>query len=397
MCSRRRLLVRPFALLAAMFILAGCSSLPRTAYTASNAASSTVLDLRALRQYADEPASAYLATDLNLRGGPLSYLALSGGGADGAYGAGVLNGWTAAGTRPRFSVVSGVSTGALIAPFAFLGPAYDATLREIYTSGIAESLLDTPSIVHALFGSGLFGNTRLRELVARYVGQDMLAAIAAEHAKGRSLLVVTTNLDTQRTVIWDMGRIAAIGSSQALDLFRDVLAASASIPVVFPPMLIDAEANGHRFQEMHVDGGVTAPVLTLPEAFLLRNGAISRGLRMNIYILVNDKVERDFQLVPNNTIDIAARASASVMKTQIRSVLFETYDSARRNNFGFNLTYIARDFPSPGSSGFETDYMRSLYQYGFDKAKAGDFWAKTPPSDDSLLNGVRYRRSAASQ
>jgi len=379
-----------------MFILAGCSSLPRTVYTASDAASSTVLDLGELRRYADEPASAF-KPDVNLRVGPLSYLALSGGGADGAYGAGVLNGWTAAGTRPRFSVVSGVSTGALIAPFAFLGPAYDATLRDVYTSGIAESLLDRPNIVHALFGSGLFGNRQLRELVARYVGQDMLAAIAAEHAKGRDLLVVTTNLDTQRTVIWDMGRIAAIGSPQALDLFRDVLAASASVPVVFPPILIDAEANGHRFQEMHVDGGVTAPVLTLPEAFLLRNGAIARGLHMNIYILINDKVERDFRLVPNSTIDIAERASASVMKTQIRSVLFETYDSARRNNFGFNLTYIGKEFPSPGSSGFETGYMRSLYQYGFDKAKAGDFWAEAPPSDDSLLSGVRHRSSAASQ
>jgi predicted acylesterase/phospholipase RssA len=396
-CCFRQLLVRLFALLVVTFIVAGCSSLSRTTYTASDAASSKVLDLSELRRYADEPASAFLKTDVSYRAGPLSYLALSGGGADGAYGAGVLNGWTAAGTRPQFSVVSGVSTGALIAPFAFLGPAYDATLRDVYTSGIAESLLDTPSIVHALFGSGLFGNTQLRELVARYVDQDMLAAIAAEYARGRSLLIVTTNLDTQRTVIWDMGRIATIGSPQALNLFRDVLAASASIPVVFPPMLIDAEANGHRFQEMHVDGGVTAPVLTLPEAFLLRNGAIARGLRMNIYILVNDKVERDFQLVPNSTIGIAARASASVTKTQIRSVLFETYDSARRNNFGFNLTYIARNFPSPGSSSFETGYMRSLYQYGFDKAKTGDFWAKAPPSDDSLLNGFRYRRSAASQ
>jgi len=307
----------------------------------------------------------------------------------------VLNGWTAAGTRPEFSAVSGVSTGALIAPFAFLGPAYDATLREVYTSGIAESLLNTPSIVHALFGSGLFGNTHLRELVARYVGQDMLAAIAAEHAKGRRLLIVTTNLDTQRTVIWDMGRIAAIGSPQALDLFRDVLAASASLPVVFPPMLIDAEANGHRFQEMHVDGGVTAPVLTLPEAFLLRNGAFARGLRMNIYVLVNDKVERDFQLVPNSTIGIAARASGSVIKTQIRSVLYETYDFARRNNFGFNLTYIDKELPSPTSAGFEANYMRALYQYGYERARAGDFWVKAPPSEDLSLVDSRRRRSAA--
>ena len=393
----RQLPVRSLALLAAMFIVAGCSSLPRTPYTASEAASSKVLGLGELRVYADEPASTFLKTDVSYRAGPLSYLALSGGGADGAYGAGVLNGWTAAGTRPRFSAVSGVSTGALIAPFAFLGPAYDATLRDIYTSGIAESLLHTPNIVHALFGSGLFGNTHLRELVARYVSQDMLAAIAAENAKGRRLLIVTTNLDTQRTVIWDMGRIATIGSAPALELFRDVLAASASIPVVFPPMLINAEASGRRFQEMHVDGGVTAPVLTLPEAFLLRNGAFARGLRMNIYILVNDKVERDFQLVQNSTIDIAARASTSVTKTQIRSVLYETYDFARRNNFGFNLTYIDRDVPSPGSFGFDTSYMRSLYQYGYDKARTGDFWTKAPPSDDSLQSGFGYRRSATSQ
>jgi predicted acylesterase/phospholipase RssA len=397
MWTSRRPLVALFAILTAMSSVAGCSTLPRTAYTASDAASSRVLNLGELRWYADEPASAFLRPNVNTRAGPLSYLALSGGGADGAYGAGVLNGWTAAGTRPEFSVVSGVSTGALIAPFAFLGPDHDATLRDIYTSGIAESLLNTPSLVHAVFGSGLLGNTRLRELVARYIDQEMLGAIAAEYARGRKLLVVTTNLDTQRTVVWDMGRIAAIGSPQALDLFRDVLAASASIPVVFPPMLIDAQANGHRFQEMHVDGGVTAPVLTLPEAFLLRNGAFARGLRMNIYVLINDKVERDFQLVPNSTIDIAARASASVMKTQIRSVLYETYDFARRNNFGFNLTYIARELPSPGSSGFETSYMRSLYQYGFDKARTGDFWAKAPPSDDSLPSGIRYRRSATLQ
>jgi hypothetical protein len=162
-------------------------------------------------------------------------------------------------------------------------------------------------------------------------------------------------------------------------------------------MLIDAEANGRRFQEMHVDGGVTAPVLTLPEAFLLRNGALGKGLRMNIYVLVNDKVERDFQLVPNSTIDIAARTSASVTKTQIRSVLHETYDFARRNNFGFNLAYIDKDLPAPASFGFDASYMRALYQYGYDKAKTGDFWAKSPPSDDRLQNDVAYRKSTTRQ
>jgi predicted patatin/cPLA2 family phospholipase len=260
MSSFRGLPICRWFVLAALLALCGCASISRIQYGAADAMSSRVLNLNELRRYADEPASTFHdEMPGKFRSGPLSYLALSGGGADGAYGAGVLNGWTAQGTRPEFSVVSGVSTGALIAPFAFLGAAYDATLRDVYTSGIAESILDAPNFLNALFGSGLFGNTRLRELVARYVNQDMLAAIAVEHVKGKRLFIVTTNLDTQRTVIWDMGRIASLRSPQAVNLFRDVLAASASIPVVFPPMLIDAEANGNRFQEMHVDGGVTAP------------------------------------------------------------------------------------------------------------------------------------------
>jgi predicted acylesterase/phospholipase RssA len=393
----QRSVLRSFAFIPLALLITGCSSLPRASYTASDAASSTVLNVSELRRYADEPASSFVKEKISIPPGPLNYLALSGGGADGAYGAGVLNGLSAAGARPEFSVVSGVSTGALIAPFAFLGSAYDATLRDVYTSGIAESLLSTPSIVRAVFGSGLFVNTHLRELVAHYVDEGMLEAIAAESAKGRKLYVITTNLDTQRTVIWDMGRIAALRSSQALSLFRDILAASASIPVVFPPMLIEAEANGRQVQEMHADGGVMAPVMTLPDVFLRRDGMLAKGLHMNFFVLINNKVEPDFQLVPNSTIDIAARASASATKMQTRSVVYDTYEVARRNNFGYNLTYIDKDFPSTGLFGFETSYMRSLYQYGYDKAKAGNVWAKTPPSGDLLQDRIRYQGAAISR
>jgi predicted patatin/cPLA2 family phospholipase len=325
-------------------LVAGCSSLPRTPYSVADASSARVLDLTDLRRYADEPASTFRSgqNQVALRG-PRTYLALSGGGADGAYGAGVLNGWTEAGTRPTFSMVSGVSTGALIAPFAFLGSDYDATLRDVYTSGVAASLLDAPNPFNAIFGSGLFGNTRLRELVAKYIDETFVAAVAAEHAKGRMLFVVTTNLDSQRTAIWDMGRIASLRTPEALNLFRDVVAASASLPVVFPPMLVTAEANGKRFEEMHVDGGVTAPVLTLPEAFLLRDATFARAEKLQLYVLINNKIEREFQVIPNSTIEIAARASSTVTKIQTRSILYSTYAFARRNKFGFNLTYIEGD------------------------------------------------------
>ncbi|WP_342722062.1 patatin-like phospholipase family protein [Bradyrhizobium sp. B097] len=360
------------------FALAACSSLPRMPYTAANAANSRVLDLDGLRRYADEPASKF-RLEKNTVAPIKTYLALSGGGADGAYGVGVLNGWTAAGNRPSFSVVSGVSTGGLIAPFAFLGPRYDDTLREVYTSGIAESLLQDPSLMRVLFGSGLFGNKRLRELVARYVGQDVLSEVARENAKGRKLLIVTTDLDTQRTVIWDMGRIAAVGTPEALQLFRDVMAASASIPLVFPPIMIDAEGQGRRFQEMHVDGGVTAPVLTLPDALLFRERSWPADGRMNIYILVNKKLEGNFELVSNSTIDVASRSISAITQAQTRSVILSTYDFARRNRLGFHLSYIERDYPAPETQGFDTAYMRALYQHGYEKAAAGQAWTATPP------------------
>ena len=251
-------------------------------------------------------------------------------------------------------------------------------MREVYTSGIASSLLDDPSIIRVLFGSGLFGNKRLRELVARYVGPEILAAVARENARGRKLLVVTTDLDTQRTVVWDMGKIAAVGSPEALHLFRDVMAASASIPLVFPPILIEAEGQGRRFQEMHVDGGVTAPVLTLPDA-LLFHGRLPGNSRMNIYILVNKKLERTFELVSNSTLDVASRSLSSITQSQTRSVIFSTYDFAKRNRWGFHLSYIERDYPASHSEGFDTAYMRALYQHGFEKAASGRAWTSTLP------------------
>jgi predicted acylesterase/phospholipase RssA len=389
------------AMVSALSLLtAGCSSLPRTPHSVADASSARVLDLSDLRRYADEPAATFrqYPAPAALRG-PRTYLALSGGGADGAYGAGVLIGWTETGKRPSFSIVSGVSTGALIAPFAFLGPGYDATLRQLYTSGIAESLLDAPNPFNAIFGAGLFGNARLRELVAKYIDADFVAAVAAEHAKGRRLLVVTTNLDSQRTAIWDMGGIASLRTPAALNLFRDVVAASASLPVVFPPMLVTAEANGKRFEEMHVDGGVTAPVLTLPEAYLLHDAKPGQMGNLQLYILINNKVEREFKLVRNATVEIAARSSSTMTKIQTRSILYSTYIFARRNKFGFNLTYIEGDQPASPTSGFDTAYMRALFQYGYDRARGNRVWSASPPPDElepAPMSGVSTTRHLAS-
>jgi hypothetical protein len=367
-------------------MLAGCGTAPRTPYTAADAAVAAIPTMPDVRVFSDVPEAKFVksvcpnAIAAAARTAAPAYLALSGGGSSGAYGAGVLNGWTEVGTRPEFTIVSGVSTGALIAPFAFLGPSYDGVLRHLYTSGVAESLLATPRLQSVLFGSGVFGSQPLRNLVAQYIDRPMLAQIAAEHARGRCLAVVTTDLDAQRAVVWDMGRIASYGSPAALELFRDVLTASASVPVVFPPVFIDAAANGQTIQEMHVDGAVTWPVFTLPAAFLLSNIQPERRLGLDIYILINNAINPEFQVVPDRNVDIAGRAVSTMVKNQTRSVIFRTYQFAQQNGLRFNLSYIDEMGPPDSGSGFDTAYMRRLYEYGYERARSGRSWRRELPN-----------------
>lgn len=364
--------------------LAACSSIPRIPYSAGEAAAAVVPGTDpGVRAYADASESTFTAMVArpNRQRMPFAYLALSGGGGDGAYGAGILNGWTESGTRPEFSLVSGVSTGALIAPFAFLGSGYDSYLTDIYTSGIASSLVQSPSVTNVLFGSGLFGDGRLRDLVRRYVTSDLLAAIAEQHAKGRRLLVVTTNLDSQRAVIWNMGAIAAGGGPNAVSLFIDVLTASASIPAVFPPQLLDVQAGGRAFQEMHVDGSVVTPVFTLPQSFLLRDGRLRSTGKSDIYVVINGRLEPEFDLAENNTLSIVERSFTTASRARSRATLASTNAFTRNNGIGFNLTYIDEAVPSASAArGFDTAYMRTLYQDGFEKARRGAFWLKSVPT-----------------
>ncbi|KQQ45679.1 alpha/beta hydrolase [Methylobacterium sp. Leaf125] len=357
--------------------------MPRQAYTAAEAQIAEVTGIPNARAFADAP-MATLSTMMaapGAQGRPFAYLALSGGGGDGAYGAGVLRGWSESGTRPEFSLVSGVSTGALTAPFAFLGSAYDPVLDEIYTSGVAGTLVKDPSLVNVVFGSGLFGDGRLRDLVGRYVTPDLLAAVAAEYAKGRRLLVVTTNLDSKRAMIWNMGAIAASGAPNAPALFRDVLTASASIPAVFPAQLLDVEAAGHGFQELHVDGSVVTPVFTVPQAVIANGrGRSVAPSKADIYVLMNGRIEPDFELVRNDTLSIVEQTVATGSQARSRASLAATYAFARANRIGFHLTYIDEAAPrTTTAKGFDTAYMRSLYQIGYEKARSGTAWQGTVP------------------
>ena len=311
----------------------------------------------------------------------ISFLAISGGGSDGAFGAGLLAGWSATGKRPEFDIVTGVSTGALTAPFAFLGRRYDPALKAVYTTYSTNQLVSKHPVRGLLGGDSLSSNAPLARVIASYVDQTFMAEVAREHEKGRRLLIGTTNLDAQRPVIWDMGRIATSGDPDALALFRNVLLASAAIPGVFPPVYIKVQVEGQMDEEMHVDGGTTNQVFLLPTQ--VKAGNITAKLGVNpirrLYIIRNGRVAPEFKVVKANTLDIAGRSISTLIKTQGIGDLYQMYEFARRNGIQYNLAYIPGSFPDTSTEPFDKIYMSKLFELGYEQGKSGKEWKKTPP------------------
>lgn len=324
--------------------------------------------------------------------GPATFLALSGGGENGAYGAGLLTAWSETGTRPSFKAVTGVSTGALIAPFAFLGPAYDHELERFYTTTGKDDVIASRGIVAGLLGESLYDSAPLLRTIRSVLTPEMVAAIAVEHKeKGRLLCVATTDLDAPVGVLWNIGAIAASGNSQAGELIAKILLASASIPVAFPPVMIDVEAGGARYQEMHVDGGTVAQVVLYPASFtvndiadggdpeLQRLGRIAAQRRRELYIIRNSRPGADPQTVDRSTLKIAGRAVSTLISTQGVGDLYQLYVIARRDGIDYNVSWIPATFTDKLKEPFDTDYMRRLYEVGRRAMAQGTAWSKYPP------------------
>jgi len=312
---------------------------------------------------------------------PSVFLAVSGGGDNGAYSAGLLNGWSAAGTRPEFKLVTGISTGALIAPFAFLGPKYDATLKEVYTTIAPKDVLVPRGMLAGVLGDAMADNAPLWALTRKSITAELLKEVAAEYANGRFLLIGTTDLDARRGIIWNMGKIASFGTPQALDLFISVMIASASIPAGFPPTMIDVEADGKRYQEMHVDGGTVAQVFVYPASIHIADQAAAAGVvrERRLYVIRNARLDPDWASVERNTMSIAGRAIASLIHTQGIGDLYRIYATAQRDGVDFNLTFIPSSFNFPHKEEFDNEYMRKLYDVGYGQGRTGVPWAKVPP------------------
>jgi Patatin-like phospholipase len=312
---------------------------------------------------------------------PAYFLAISGGGDNGAFGAGLLTGWTERGDRPQFKLVTGVSTGALIAPFAFLGPNYDGVLRHVYTEVDQSAIFESRSMMNVVFNDALKDTTPLYQLISQYVDDQMMAAIASEYRKGRLLLIGTTDLDAQRPVIWNIGAIAASGRPGAVGLVRKILLASAAIPGAFPPVLIDVEVDGKPYQEMHVDGGAIAQTFLYPPTLTagvdLRHGPLAR--ERHAYVVRNGRLDAEWASTDRRFFSIASRAIATMIHYSGQNDVYRLQTTTARDGVDFNLAYIGRDFTVEHTEDFDPTFMRALFAYGQAQIKNGTAWKKSGP------------------
>jgi predicted acylesterase/phospholipase RssA len=309
------------------------------------------------------------------------WLILSGGGPDGAYGAGLLAGWSKRGDRPDFRLVTGVSTGAIVALFAFLGSEYDETLKTLYTS------YTTDDIAKRTIFSGLTGGTALldtrgyRALIDGYVSDELVAELAKKHKKGYTLLIGTTNLDASRPVIWNVSAIAASGHSMAKVLIRDVIQASSAIPVAFPPVLVPVTVNGESYDEMHVDGGATQQLMLFSPKLSMRDldKAIGRDIERSVYIVVNNKLKKSYAPVRPRVASIAGAAVSSLISGSGTGDIYKVHAIASRDGEDIRITWIPPDFDMESAELFDPVYMTALYDLGYEAGRAGTDWSTYPP------------------
>ena len=384
-------------LICLVLALSACSTLPRNALPAELADQATIPGMPVIRAFGGK-LSPYMMADLGrsfeqesaedfpvASDGKIHYphLALSGGGQNGAFGAGLVNGWTKNGTRPVFKIVTGVSSGAMMAPFVFLGPDYDDELQEFYTNTSSNNIFSRLSILPQLLGGeSLLDTGPLQSMIAKLVDAEFLNKIADAHKNGRRLYIGTVDLDSQQLAVWNMGLIASSGRPDALDLFRKIMLASSSIPVAFPPVLFKVEADGRKYDELHVDGAVKATVFYSAGVFNFesaqKNSPRGPG-REDIYVIhngqlgpVHDETRRTLASIAYRSIEVAA-------KSAVIGDLFFIYTGAQRSQSGFYWVTIPTEVSLESNEMFDPVTMRRLFDFGIAKAQRNDFWFNQPP------------------
>jgi len=377
----------------AVLMIASCTSVPkRNPLPTELANSASVSGIEDARIWGDEMpyyADAFFAQSREevlqnwsaWHGEQLNFLAISGGGAGGAFGAGLLAGWTEAGDRPEFQLVTGISTGALTAPFAFLGPEYDHVLEEIYTNYSTEDLLKKRSPFNAFTSDAMYSSERFQELIARYFDEEILAALEVEARKGRVLSIGTTNLDVGRPVVWRISAIATSNHPDRLNLIRQIILASASIPAAFPPVAIDVVANGEHYDEIHVDGGTASQVFLYPTALNLPRFLEKLESPMNptVFVIRNSRLDPSAAIVNRKLLPIASHSISTLIRSQGVGDLYRIFALAERDDLNFNLAFIPPTFEETPNELFDPVWMQKLFDLGYEMGKGGYPWKDAPP------------------
>ncbi len=377
--------------------LGGCATIPRNPVPPEQTVVATIPGMPDVRAFAgrrseamarDFEASLQQESPEDFPPGPdgvirYPHLALSGGGANGAFGAGFLNGWTRTGTRPVFKIVTGVSSGALMAPFAFLGPKYDGALHQFYTTTTASDVFTAGSPLMALLRRDSLASTApLESLIARHVSDQLLRDVADAHRRGRRLYVGTVDLDSRRFVVWNMGLIATYGTAEARELFRHVMLASSAIPLVFPPVMFTVEANGETYDEMHVDGFVGANIFMNAGVFN-PSEIYARAGRANAYedtfLIHNGQLHPRPKPTERSMRGIAMRVIETAGRAGMVGDLFREFAMAERNNANFHWVTISETVEPPDPIQFDPKAMTALYDAGYQAGLEGPAWLTRPP------------------
>lgn len=310
------------------------------------------------------------------------FLAISGGGGNGAFGAGLLTGWTQKGTRPEFFAVTGISAGALTAPFAFLGSEYDSALKTIWTSYSTKQLFKKRSFFDFITNDAFGESVLLRKVIKHHLTTDLIEKIGQEYTKkGRRLYIGTTNLDAMRPVIWDIGLIAASHVPGKEELIYDILLASASIPGVFPPVYIKVQAEGHTYDEIHVDGGTSSQVFAYPPGIQWKKIKTLMNFQENpsLFVIRNAKLTHSWKAIDPTIESIASRSIDSLIHNQGLGDIYQIYLSSIYNEMNFNLAYIGKEFNHEPEELFDRAYMEKLFNYGINQVLNDKTWVQKPP------------------
>ncbi|MCB1460810.1 MAG: patatin-like phospholipase family protein [Nitratireductor sp.] len=372
-------------LLGAVMMLGACvTASERNPYTIDELVSTTVNNSNDLRFFPQRNPDLMNALGWNpATGGTLppapdgrfDILALSSGGPDGAYGAGAIRGLREAGSLPEYELVTGVSTGALIAPFIFAGSQYSGFPERFYTSDLMKKALGQPNYAAALGGPALYSDRGIKPLLAREITPQLLAAIAREHARGRRLLVATANLDANTLTMWNMGAIATPGTPQALDLFRTVINAAIAIPGALPPVPIISGFSGRQFTELHGDAGVVSYFYGGPE--LVPAPWREKG-KARLDVILHNQIEPSAKPVEARTLKLAGSSVSNLTRTSMRLLLDDTVRRAQAAGVAMRYTYLPSEWRTISSLEFDLDYMRNTFRLGQERAAGGTLWQSGP-------------------